>query len=106
MTPCFVLDDRLLRPAGEPRVAFLISCLRALDRTLGGRLVVRRGDPAVEVPRLAQETAPGEVFAAGDFGPTAAGGTRPVATALAGQGAGLRLVGSPYAVDPGTVEPG
>src|SRR5690348_11987486 len=52
----FVLDPALLRPAGAPRIAFLYRSLRALDRDLrehGGRLLVRRGDPANAVPEVA-----------------------------------------------------
>jgi deoxyribodipyrimidine photo-lyase len=54
----FILDPAVLaRHAGaRRRIAFLFACLHALDATLrdrGSRLVVLRGDPAVELPRLA-----------------------------------------------------
>ena len=52
--PLFVLDDRLLEPAGEPRRRFLRDCLRALDHDLGGRLHVVSGDPAHVVPEIAR----------------------------------------------------
>jgi deoxyribodipyrimidine photo-lyase len=48
-----VLDDRLLRAAGPFRRRQLLADLAALDRSLrerGGRLLVRRGDPAEIVP--------------------------------------------------------
>ncbi len=39
----FVLDERLRRPAGGPRLAFLSGALAALDADLGGALVIRGG---------------------------------------------------------------
>jgi len=57
VVPLFVLDDAVLAAFGAPnRVAFLIGALRDLDaslRGLGAGLVVRRGDVAVEVARMA-----------------------------------------------------
>ncbi|MFM7312563.1 MAG: FAD-binding domain-containing protein [Cyanobium sp.] len=52
--PLFILDPALLLhpETGSARVAFLLASLRALDRELrelGGRLVVRRGDPLQEL---------------------------------------------------------
>jgi deoxyribodipyrimidine photo-lyase len=56
----FVLDERLLGSprTGAPRVRFLHASLEQLAAELarrGRRLVVRRGDPAREVPRAARE---------------------------------------------------
>ncbi len=47
VVPLFVLDDRLLRSAN--RTAFLLESLADLRRSLGGSLVVRRGDVVAEV---------------------------------------------------------
>jgi deoxyribodipyrimidine photo-lyase len=60
LAPLFVLDETLLAgECGAPnRVAFLLDCLRDLDRSLrerGARLLVRRGDPVAEALRLARE---------------------------------------------------
>lgn len=93
--PLFVLDPALLAPSGAVRVAFMLRCLRSLDRSLGGRLVVRAGDPTSIVPALA---AGRPVFASADFGPYGARRDEVV-----GRRADLHLVGSPYAVDPGTL---
>jgi len=100
--PLFVVDPALVAPAGPPRTAFLLRCLEALDGSLGGRLVVRHGDPAVVVPALAAEVGADAVFAAEDFGPY--GRARDGAV----ERAGVRLVrvGSAYAVPPGTVVKG
>ena len=99
----FVADERLLAPAGPTRVAYLVATLRALDAQLAGRLVVRVGDPALEVPALACELGAIGVWASEDFGPSGRRRDRRVAEALAAEGRALHLVGSPYAVAPGTV---
>jgi deoxyribodipyrimidine photo-lyase len=57
----FVFDDRLLRGsrAGPPRLRFLWDALEQLAGDLkrrGHRLVLRHGDPVVEIPRLLRET--------------------------------------------------
>lgn len=103
VAPLFVLDPRLWDPAGEPRRAFLVGCLRELRRTLGGRLIVRHGDPARAVPALADELDATEVFSAADFGPYGRARDEGVAAVLADRERSLRLVGSPYVLDPGTV---
>src|SRR6476659_7945525 len=60
VVPVFCLDDRLLhgRHASGPRTQFMLECLADLDASLrhrGGLLVVRRGRPEDELPRLARE---------------------------------------------------
>src|SRR5215831_16692072 len=61
LVPVFVLDDLLLAGARSSplRVRFLLDCLARLAADLQQRgcpLVIRRGDPALEVPRLLAET--------------------------------------------------
>jgi deoxyribodipyrimidine photo-lyase len=72
--PVFILDDHLLeRPAGK-RQAFLFCGLHALEqelKKLGSGLIVRRGDPSVELPRLAAEINADSVFAEMDVSPYA-----------------------------------
>jgi deoxyribodipyrimidine photo-lyase len=56
VTALYVLDDRLLDAAGPFRRRQLLADLAALDGSLvalGGRLLVRRGDPTDLVPREA-----------------------------------------------------
>ena len=99
----FCLDRRLWGPAGDPRRAFLAGCLAALDRSIGGRLVVRAGLPERVVPAVAAEVGADRVFAAEDYGPYGRERDEAVAAALAGDGRALVRAGSPYAVAPGQI---
>ncbi|MEM7062983.1 MAG: deoxyribodipyrimidine photo-lyase [Cyanobacteria bacterium P01_B01_bin.77] len=59
--PVFVFDQALLQhpETGAARVGFMVDCLRHLDqdlRRLGGRLILRSGDPVEVFPRLIEET--------------------------------------------------
>lgn len=68
VVPLFILDPALLaHPETAPaRVAFLLQNLRALDRELrrcGARLLVRRGDPVVELIRVVRASRADAVLA-------------------------------------------
>jgi len=104
VVPLFVLDPALWRPSGEPRRAFLAGCLAALDEDLGGTLLVRRGDPAQEVAAVARHHSAEVVYVGADFGPYGRRRDEAVGTALRADGRRLVAAGSPYAVDPGTLE--
>ncbi len=104
--PLFVIDPRLVDPAGAPRLAFLYRCLRDLDESLGGHLVVRAGDPVDVVARLSAEVDAGAVFVSADFGPYGRRRDDAVEAALVGKGRRLERVGSPYAVEPGALTTG
>lgn len=106
VVPLFCVDDRLWGPAGANRRAFLVGCLAALDDDIGGRLVVRTGDPVRVVPALAREVDAAEVFVTADFAPYGAARDDAVEVALADDGRRLGRVGSPYAVEPGVVHNG
>jgi deoxyribodipyrimidine photo-lyase len=99
VVPLFVVDQALWRPAGDVRRAWLIGALRALDRSIGGHLVVRAGDPAVEVAAVAKEVEAATVYAAADFGPYGRSRDGAVAAACGP----IEWTGSPYAVEPGAV---
>jgi deoxyribodipyrimidine photo-lyase len=65
--PAFVIDPVLLKSdrVGPQRVAWLAANLRELDRSLrerGSQLIVRRGEPAAELIKLARETQATNVF--------------------------------------------
>lgn len=99
----FVLDPALLDPSGPARRTFLYRCLRALDESLGGRLLVVRGDPAEVVPRVAARIGASTVHVAADFGPYGTRRDEAVDRALAADGRELVRTGSPYVVAPGRV---
>jgi deoxyribodipyrimidine photo-lyase len=89
--------------AGAPRRAFLARCLAELNRSMGGALVVRYGDPEEVVPAVATEANAANVFVTADFGPYGRRRDDGVARALDALGRRLVQSGSPYAVAPGTV---
>ena len=103
VTPLFVLDPMFLTRSGAPRLAFLFRSLRDLNDQMSGSLVVRIGDPVEVVAQVAKEVGATEIFAAKDFAPYGQKRDALVAQALENIGAKLNHVGSPYAVDPGTV---
>jgi deoxyribodipyrimidine photo-lyase len=101
----FVHDPALAGPSGPNRVAFLHGCLDALSRDplVDGEIVERVGDPAEVVAGLAAEVGADHVYAAHDFGPYGRRRDGEVRARLETDGRTLELVGSPYAVDPGTL---
>lgn len=109
VVPLFVVDPAF-SAAGAPRQAFLHDCLAALDAALleeaGTGLVIRHGDPTHIVPQLAEEVDAQSVVVSRDYAPYGRERDGIVADALNGLGRSLRGVGSPYAVDPGTVRKG
>ena len=99
----FVGDPALLAPAGPTRVAHLVASVRALDASIGGRLVVRVGRPEEVLCDLAVEAGARRVVATADFGPAGRARDERVARHLGERGVDLELCDSPYAVAPGTV---
>ncbi len=106
VVPVFVIDP-VFGEAGPARRAFLHDTLVALDGSIraqsGAGLVIRRGDPAVEIPKLAEESGAEAVYVSRDYGPYGRRRDAAVADRLRADGRRLRGVGSPYAVDPGGV---
>lgn len=96
----FVLDPLLWDQAGGPRRAHLAGSLRSLSESLGGRLVVRRGDPVEVVRAVAAEVGAVSVHVSADYGPY---GRRRDAAVEAALGCPFVSTGSPYAVAPGRV---
>jgi deoxyribodipyrimidine photo-lyase len=70
----FVFDPRLLAGAGARRARFMLDCVRRLAQDLeqrGSRLLLRSGDPATEIPRLAGDLRADLVTWNRDYGPFA-----------------------------------
>ncbi|MEO6318569.1 MAG: deoxyribodipyrimidine photo-lyase, partial [Acidimicrobiales bacterium] len=103
VVPIFCVDGALWGPSGDNRRAFLVGCLEALDADVGGRLAIRHGDPVTVIPKLAQECDATQVFVSADFGPYGTERDDAVEQALSESERELVRVGSPYAVEPGTV---
>ncbi len=87
VVPVFVLDDRLLdgRFESPTRAAFLFECLKDLRTALqerGGNLVVVRGKPERELPKLAREHGATATYFASDVSPFAMRRDKRVETAL------------------------
>jgi deoxyribodipyrimidine photo-lyase len=87
IVPVFCLDDRLLRGrhASGPRAQFMLDCLADLDRALrarGSGLVVLRGAPERELPRLARSLGARSLHFTTDAGPFARRRDRRVRLAL------------------------
>lgn len=96
----FVLDPLLWDQAGAPRRDHLTASLRSLSESIGGRLVVRRGDPVEVVPSVAAEVGAASVHVSTDYGPY---GQRRDAAVEKALECPLIATGSPYAVAPGRV---
>lgn len=91
VVPLFVLDPGLLegRWPSANRAWYLMGCLGTLDTQLqgiGGRLVIRTGDPAAVVPAVAAAVAADAVLVTRDIGPYGRRRDQAVATSLAADG--------------------
>ncbi|TSD96138.1 deoxyribodipyrimidine photo-lyase [Gordonia rubripertincta] len=98
---CFVVDPRLEKSSGERRLAFLFDSLRDVDAKLDGKLLVVRGRPDEEIPRLAKAVNAEAVHISGDFTPFGRHRDEAVAEALGD--IPLEATGSPYLVSPGRI---
>ncbi|TCC41740.1 cryptochrome/photolyase family protein [Kribbella speibonae] len=96
----FVLDPLLWGRSGDRRRDQLAASLRSLSESMGGRLVVRRGDPAVVVPAVADEAGAASVHISADYAPYGQQRDQEVEASL---NCPLVRTGSPYAVAPGRV---
>jgi deoxyribodipyrimidine photo-lyase len=104
VVPVFVVDRTLLegRPSGPNRRAFLHGALRALARdleALGGRLLVREGDPITVIPALAREAAAGAVWCSREHTPYARRRDAAVERALRADGRALHAMPGVYLSD-------
>ncbi len=98
---CFVLDPRLEASSGRRRLQFLGDSLRQLREDLDGRLLVTRGRPEEQIPRIADVIDASSVHISDDFAPF---GKRRDARVRAALGSvALVATGSPYLISPGRV---
>jgi deoxyribodipyrimidine photo-lyase len=104
VVPVFVADRTLLdgRPSGPNRRSFLHGALASLARDLedlGGRLLVRQGDPVQVVPALARTFAADAVWCSRDFTPYAGRRDTAVGRALRADGRRLHALPGNYLSD-------
>ena len=88
------------------RQAYLRVALHALRASMGGALVVRRGDPLDVVPAVAAEVGARAVHLTRDYGPYGRRRDAAVIERLRAAEVAVVATGSPYAVAPGSVRKG
>ena len=109
VVPLFVLDPALWERGGPVRRAWLAASLRALDEDLGGRLVLRVGDPAQVLPQVVREAEAGSVHLSRETTGYGVRRDQRVRAAIADVEGGEDdetawvETGTPYAVGPGLV---
>ena len=107
VVPLFVARPGLRPMPAAPRRALLHDVLSSLDADIrerfGSRLLIRNGDPVVEVSAIAAALDVDTVYVSRDYAPY--GRRRDAASPrrCRSRGASCVGVGSPYAVDPGRV---
>ena len=104
IVPAFVLEDRLL-DTSPSRTAFLFDCLRELRASLDGKLVVVRGKPERELPKLAREHGATATYFASDVSPFARRRDERVVEALREAGVEPRRTPGNFVADIGKLKP-
>lgn len=99
----FVLDPDILRHAGAPRIAWILTSLTHLREQLNGKLTIAHGKPETELPRLAREFGADTIYMSAETEPQGKNRDQRVAAALQTAGLTLKAVGTPYAIGPGTI---
>ena len=99
----FVIDPVLWDGCGAVRRGWLAASVRAAAESYDGRLTVRVGDPASEVPAFAAEVGAGSVHVSAETTPYGARRDEQVRRRLGDHGIEWVPTGSPYAVGPGRV---
>ncbi len=72
--PLFILDPRLLKTEAQTRKDFLFNALVSLNselRNRGSQLIIREGDPLLELHKVFQEAGAEKIIAESDFSPFA-----------------------------------
>ena len=98
----FVIDPSLIGEVGPSRAQYLAATLESLNASIGGRLVVRVGDPVAIVPQVAREAGAATVYATMEYTPRGRDRDDRVANRLSADGRSWCAVGSPYVVEPAT----
>jgi deoxyribodipyrimidine photo-lyase len=99
IVPLFIMDSRIASKSGSLRLAYLAQSLRALDKSLGDKLLIIAGDPSEVLKDVMNRYAATSVHVSADYTPY---GVARDAKVIA-NGIELIQTGSPYAVAPGRV---
>ena len=70
--PLFILDPLLLKKEAPARKSFLFKALESLNLDLlnrGSRLILREGDPLIELQKVFEESGAEKIFAEARFQP-------------------------------------
>ena len=102
VVPLFVIDPAFVN-SGLARQTFMYDNLRALNEAMNGALVLKVGDPVVEVLACAREVGAQSVHIAADFAPYGMRRDIEVESVLKNADISLVRADSPYCVNPGTV---
>jgi deoxyribodipyrimidine photo-lyase len=105
--PLFVYDGAILGGAHKApnRLRFLEQSLEDLDRSLGGALVRRSGDTAIEAVRAVREAGAGAIFMSADVSAFAQRRERILSAACAEAGIELRTFPGVTVVPAGSLHP-
>lgn len=101
--PLFVIDPVLWKSAGPARRGWLAATLKATTAAYGDRLVIRLGDPATVVPKMAKQVGAEHVHVTRETTPYGARRDERLAETLAEGKVELVATGTPYAVGPGLI---
>jgi len=102
----FVIDDDVLTHAGPPRVRFMLDALSALRdryRDAGSDLVVRRGDPSMALPAVAEALGADRVVWNREYSGLGRERDLAVASALADAGVDTTAVHDAVHHEPGSI---
>ena len=99
IVPLFIMDSRIASKSGSFRLAYLAESLRALDKSLGEKLLVIAGEPSDVIKDVMSRYGANSVHVSADYTPY---GVARDAKVIA-NGIELTQTGSPYAVAPGRV---
>ncbi len=102
VVPVFVVDP-VFAVSGDARRQYMYATLESLNQLLDGALVVRYGDPAHEIPQLAEQIDAHSVHVASDFAPYGQQRDQQVQRQLQSRNIEWVEGDSPYAVNPGVV---
>jgi deoxyribodipyrimidine photo-lyase len=111
VVPCFVLDPSLLSASytGNNRVQWLYACLLALNesyKALGSSLVLRAGEPEIELLRLARDSGASAVYALKSYEPIGVARDARVRRVLEAAGIEFKLFAGDCVFEPRLVQNG